>query len=114
MSMEQARRYPILAAACGPANSIQGASYLSRLSIGLSGCIVREKNGEVTAGPDVVGFEITEKTLGFGGSILPLEKIAGTKPGTASMGIVEIEDVPVQYQPNNTNCVTIKTAEEWE
>lgn len=31
MTMEHARRYPILTIACGPTNSIRGASYLSRL-----------------------------------------------------------------------------------
>ncbi|MFR0706285.1 MAG: hydantoinase/oxoprolinase N-terminal domain-containing protein [Eggerthella lenta] len=30
MTMEHARRYPILTIACGPTNSIRGASYLSR------------------------------------------------------------------------------------
>lgn len=32
MTMEYARRYPILTIACGPTNSIRGASYLSHLS----------------------------------------------------------------------------------
>lgn len=32
MTMEYARRYPILTIACGPTNSIRGASYLSRLN----------------------------------------------------------------------------------
>ena len=31
MTMEHARRYPILTVACGPTNSIRGASYLSQL-----------------------------------------------------------------------------------
>lgn len=31
MTMEHARRYPILTVACGPTNSIRGASYLSNL-----------------------------------------------------------------------------------
>ena len=31
MTMDYARRYPILTIACGPTNSIRGASYLSRL-----------------------------------------------------------------------------------
>ena len=31
MTMENARKYPILTIACGPTNSIRGASYLSRL-----------------------------------------------------------------------------------
>lgn len=32
MSIEEARRYPVLTIACGPTNSIRGAGYLSRLS----------------------------------------------------------------------------------
>lgn len=32
MTMEYARRYPILTVACGPTNSIRGASYLSKLN----------------------------------------------------------------------------------
>lgn len=32
MTMEHARKYPILTVACGPTNSIRGASYLSNLS----------------------------------------------------------------------------------
>ena len=32
MSLEEARRYPVLTIACGPTNSIRGASYLSRIS----------------------------------------------------------------------------------
>ena len=32
MTMEYARRYPILTIACGPTNSIRGASYLSKLN----------------------------------------------------------------------------------
>ena len=31
MTMEHARRYPILTIACGPTNSIRGASYLIHL-----------------------------------------------------------------------------------
>ena len=112
MTMDFARRYPILTIACGPTNSIRGASYLSRLhdavvidvggtttdfgviqhdfpressfaatiggvrtnfrmpdviSIGLGGgSVVREENGEITVGPDSVGYQITEKALVFG------------------------------------------------
>lgn len=35
MTMEQARLYPILTIACGPTNSIRGASYLSQLQDGI-------------------------------------------------------------------------------
>jgi N-methylhydantoinase A/oxoprolinase/acetone carboxylase beta subunit len=131
MSMEQARRYPILTVACGPTNSIRGASYLSRLSnalvidiggtttdfgilqngfpressvavtiggvrtnfrmpdvisIGLGGgSIVREANGEVTVGPDSVGFEISEKALVFGGDTITATDIA-VRLGLAAVG----------------------------
>jgi N-methylhydantoinase A/oxoprolinase/acetone carboxylase beta subunit len=131
MSMEQARKYPILTIACGPTNSIRGASYLSRLSnavvidiggtttdfgilqngfpressvavtiggvrtnfrmpdvisIGLGGgSIVREKDGEVTVGPDSVGYRLTEKALIFGGDTLTATDIA-VRLGLARVG----------------------------
>lgn len=68
MTMEHAHRYPVLTVACGPTNSIRGASYLSSLkdavvvdvggtTIGLGGSIVRVKpDGSVTVGPDSVGY----------------------------------------------------------
>lgn len=117
MSVEYAKRYPILTIACGPTDSIRGAAFLTNMkeaivvdiggtttdvgvltngfpresmvaveigkvrtnfrmpdiiSIGLGGgSIVREKeNGEVTVGPDSVGFRVTEKALCFGGDTL--------------------------------------------
>jgi N-methylhydantoinase A/oxoprolinase/acetone carboxylase beta subunit len=131
MSMEQARRYPILTVACGPTNSIRGASFLSSLSnalvidiggtttdfgilqngfpressvavtiggvrtnfrmpdvisIGLGGgSIVREDHGEVTVGPDSVGYQITEKALVFGGDTLTATDIA-VRLGLADVG----------------------------
>jgi len=131
MGREQARRYPILTVACGPTNSIRGASYLSQLSdalvidiggtttdfgilrkgfpresgvavtiggvrtnfrmpdvisIGLGGgSIVREANGEVTVGPDSVGYGITEKALVFGGDTVTATDVA-VRLGLASVG----------------------------
>jgi N-methylhydantoinase A/oxoprolinase/acetone carboxylase beta subunit len=131
MSMELARKYPILTIACGPTNSIRGASYLSRLSnavvidiggtttdfgilqngfpressvavtiggvrtnfrmpdvisIGLGGgSIVREQNGEVTVGPDSVGYQLAEKALVFGGDTLTATDIA-VRLGLAKVG----------------------------
>jgi N-methylhydantoinase A/oxoprolinase/acetone carboxylase beta subunit len=123
MTMEQARKYPILTIACGPTNSIRGASYLENmkdaividvggtttdigviqggfpresgvavtiggvrtnfrmpdvLSIGLGGgSIVRvSDNGDITIGPDSVGYEITQKSRVFGGDILTATDIA--------------------------------------
>ncbi len=131
MTMDFARRYPILTIACGPTNSIRGASYLSRLhdavvidvggtttdfgviqhdfpressvsatiggvrtnfrmpdviSIGLGGgSIVREENGEITIGPDSVGYQITEKALVFGGNTITATDIA-VRLGMAKVG----------------------------
>lgn len=131
MTMEYARRYPVLTIACGPTNSIRGASYLSSLtdavvvdvggtttdlgmlqkgfpressvavtiggvrtnfrmpdivSIGLGGgSIVREKDGEITVGPDSVGYRITEKALVFGGDVLTATDIA-VRLGMADIG----------------------------
>ena len=45
MTMEHARRYPILTVACGPTNSIRGASYLSNLK----NAIVVDVGGTTTA-----------------------------------------------------------------
>ena len=44
MTMEHARRYPILTIACGPTNSIRGASYLS----GIEDAIVIDVGGTTT------------------------------------------------------------------
>jgi len=132
MTMEHARRYPILTIACGPTNSIRGADYLCSLkesvvldvggtttdigviqngfpresgvavtiggvrtnfrmpdviSIGLGGgSIVRQlENGEVTVGPDSVGYLITEKALVFGGEVLTATDLA-VAAGMCSLG----------------------------
>ena len=134
MTMEHARRYPILTIACGPTNSIRGASYLSKLenalvidvggtttdlgviqngfpressiavtiggvrtnfrmpdvvTIGLGGgSVVREKaDGTVTVGPDSVGYEISRKSLIFGGDTITATDIA------VRLGMVELGDV---------------------
>jgi len=131
MTMEYAQKYPVLTIACGPTNSIRGASYLSNLSnaividvggtttdlgmiqqgfpressvavtiggvrtnfrmpdivsIGLGGgSIVREKDGEITVGPDSVGYRITEKALVFGGDTLTATDIC-VRLGMADVG----------------------------
>ena len=105
MTMEHARRYPILTIACGPTNSIRGASYLSRrddaividvggtttdlgvLSHGFpreSGVAVAD-DGSVTVGPDSVGYAITERALVFGGDTMTATDIA-VRLGMASVG----------------------------
>ena len=132
MTMEYARRYPILTIACGPTNSIRGASYLSQIenaividvggtttdfgiiqngfpressiavtiggvrtnfrmpdvvSIGLGGgSIVREQNGNITIGPDSVGYLITKEALVFGGNTMTTTDIA------VRLGMVDIGD----------------------
>ena len=133
MTMDHARKYPILTVACGPTNSIRGASYLSNLSdavvvdvggtttdlgviqnsfpressvavtiggvrtnfrmpdvisIGLGGgSIVRvTPDGEVTVGPDSVGYDITNKALVFGGDVITSTDVA------VRLGMVELGD----------------------
>ena len=132
MTMEHARKYPILTIACGPTNSIRGASYLSKIrnaividvggtttdfgviqngfpressvavtiggvrtnfrmpdivSIGLGGgSIVRQlPDGQVTVGPDSVGYQITSKALVFGGDTVTATDIA-VRLGMAQVG----------------------------
>lgn len=133
MTMDYARKYPILTVACGPTNSIRGASYLSNLSdavvvdvggtttdlgviqngfpressvavtiggvrtnfrmpdvisIGLGGgSIVRvTPDGEVTVGPDSVGYDITNKALVFGGDVITATDVA------VRLGMIELGD----------------------
>lgn len=141
MTMEHAQRYPILTVACGPTNSIRGASYLSELkdaividvggtttdvgviqtgfpressvavtiggvrtnfrmpdvtSIGLGGgSIVKvDENGDVTVGPESVGYAITEKAMVFGGNVMTATDIA-VRLGMADIGDREkVKDIP--------------------
>ena len=115
MTMDYARRYPILTIACGPTNSIRGASYLSRLrdavvidvggtttDLGViqhgfpreSGVAVtiggvrtnfRMPDVTVTVGPDSVGYRITEEALCFGGTVCTATDIA-VRLGMAELG----------------------------
>jgi N-methylhydantoinase A/oxoprolinase/acetone carboxylase beta subunit len=131
MNAETAHKYPIFTIACGPTNSIRGASYLSQfndaiiidvggtttdigilqhgfpressaavtiggvrtnfrmpdvVSFGLGGgSIIREKDGNVTVGPDSVGYQITKKALVFGGDVLTATDIA-VRLGLAQIG----------------------------
>lgn len=101
MTMEHARRYPILTVACGPTNSIRGASYLSNLKNAIvvdvggtttdlgGGSIVRVRSdGSVTVGPDSVGYEITKKALVFGGDVMTATDIA-VRCGLTDLGDAE-------------------------
>jgi len=133
MSVEYAKRYPILTIACGPTNSIRGAAFLTNMrnaivvdiggtttdvgvltngfpresmvaveiggartnfrmpdiiSVGLGGgSLVRvQENGEVTVGPDSVGYRVTEKALCFGGDTLTATDIVVAKGMTEGVG----------------------------
>ncbi len=56
------------------------------ISIGLGGgSIVRMKDGEISIGPDSVGYEITEKALVFGGDITTVSDVV-VRLGLAEMG----------------------------
>ena len=143
MTMDHARKYPILTVACGPTNSIRGASYLSNLSdavvvdvggtttdlgviqngfpressvavtiggvrtnfrmpdvisIGLGGgSIVRvTPDGEVTVGPDSVGYDITNKALVFGGDVITATDVA-VRLGMVELGDASLADsIPIE------------------
>ncbi|WP_010255589.1 hydantoinase/oxoprolinase N-terminal domain-containing protein [Treponema primitia] len=101
MSAETARKYPILTIACGPTNSIRGASYLSKVNdaiiIDVGGTTTdigilhngfpRESSVAVTIGgvrtnfrmPDVVSF-------GLGGGSIIREKDGAVSIGPDSVG----------------------------
>lgn len=133
MSIEYTNKFPILTVACGPTNSIRGASFLTDikdaivvdiggtttdigvivnqfpressqaadvggvrtnfrmpdiLALGLGGgSIIREVNGEIKIGPDSVGYELTKKSLIFGGDTLTATDIA------VRLGQVELGDI---------------------
>lgn len=132
MSAEYAQRYPILTIACGPTNSIRGASYLSQnrnaivldvggtttdigvimsgfpresslavtiggartnfrmpdiTAIGVGGgTLVKKEGDKVVVGPESVGYQITEKSLIFGGDTLTTSDIA------VRLGMMELGD----------------------
>jgi len=132
MSAEYAQRYPILTIACGPTNSIRGASYLSQsqnaivldvggtttdigvimngfpresslavtiggartnfrmpdiTAIGVGGgTLVKQEGDKVIVGPESVGYQITEKSLIFGGDTLTTSDIA------VRLGLLDLGD----------------------
>ncbi|MBF9016587.1 MULTISPECIES: hydantoinase/oxoprolinase N-terminal domain-containing protein [unclassified Oceanispirochaeta] len=132
MNIDYAVEYPILTIACGPTNSIRGASFLSgkedaivldvggttsdigvikggfpresslaveiggartnfRMpdlnSIGLGGgTIIHQTENDFTIGPESVGYQITDKSLVFGGKILTATDII------VRLGMAEIGD----------------------
>ena len=93
MTMEHARRYPILTIACGPTNSIRGASYLSKLKnalvIDVGGTTTdlgviqngfpRESSIAVTIGGVRTNFRMPDVvTIGLGGGSIVREKPDGS------------------------------------
>lgn len=93
MTMEYARRYPILTIACGPTNSIRGASYLSRLQnaivIDVGGTTTdlgviqngfpRETSVAVTIGGVRTNFRMPDViSIGLGGGSIVREREDGT------------------------------------
>lgn len=131
MSIDYSINYPILTIACGPTNSIRGASFLSGYadaivldvggttsdvgvirqgfpresslaveiggartnfrmpdlnSLGLGGgTLVKIEDGNISIGPESVGYKITEEALIFGGNTLTATDIA-VKLGMADLG----------------------------
>jgi N-methylhydantoinase A/oxoprolinase/acetone carboxylase beta subunit len=93
MTMEHARRYPILTIACGPTNSIRGASYLSKIKnaivIDVGGTTTdfgviqngfpRESSVAVTIGGVRTNFRMPDIiSIGLGGGSIVREKPDGT------------------------------------
>ena len=93
MTMEHARRYPILTVACGPTNSIRGASYLSRLQnaivIDVGGTTTdlgviqngfpRESSVAVTIGGVRTNFRMPDVlSIGLGGGSIVRQRPDGT------------------------------------
>ena len=93
MTMEHARRYPILTVACGPTNSIRGASYLSHLQnaivIDVGGTTTdfgviqngfpRESSVAVTIGGVRTNFRMPDVvSIGLGGGSIVRQRPDGT------------------------------------
>lgn len=93
MTMEHARRYPILTVACGPTNSIRGASYLSSLQnaivIDVGGTTTdlgviqngfpRESSVAVTIGGVRTNFRMPDVvSIGLGGGSIVRERPDGS------------------------------------
>ena len=102
MTMEHARRYPVLTIACGPTNSIRGASYLSRIDdavvidVGgtttdlgvLSRGFPRESGVAVTIGGVRTSFRMPDvASVGLGGgSVVRVADDGGVSVGSDSVG----------------------------
>ena len=111
MTMEHARRYPILTVACGPTNSIRGASYLSSLKdaivVDVGGTTTdlgviqngfpRESSVAVTIGGVRTNFRMPDViSIGLGGGSIVRVKPDGSvtvAPDIAvRLGMVELGD----------------------
>ena len=102
MTMEHARRYPILTVACGPTNSIRGASYLSQLKdaivVDVGGTTTdlgviqngfpRESSVAVTIGGVRTNFRMPDViSIGLGGgSIVRVREDGSVTVGPDSVG----------------------------
>lgn len=101
MSMNFARRYPILTIACGPTNSIRGASYLSQMKnaavIDVGGTTTdvgmiqngfpRESSVAVTIGGVRTNFRMPDIiSIGLGGGSIVREKDGKVTVGPDSVG----------------------------
>ena len=113
MTMEHARRYPILTIACGPTNSIRGASYLSSLQnaivIDVGGTTTdlgviqngfpRESSVAVTIGGVRTNFRMPDVySIGLGGGSIVRQHEDGTVTvrdrDTMTQVRVKVDDLP--------------------
>lgn len=111
MTMEQARRYPVLTIACGPTNSIRGASYLSSkkdavvIDVGgtttdigvIQNGFPRESSVAATIGGVRTNFRMPDVlSIGLGGGSIVREKTDGTVTvGPDSVGYRITEEAKV-------------------
>jgi N-methylhydantoinase A/oxoprolinase/acetone carboxylase beta subunit len=110
MSAEYTRRYPILTVACGPTNSIRGASFLSRkrdavvLDVGgttsdigvISKGFPRESSLAVDIGGARTNFRMPDLvSIGLGGGSIVREEEGGITVGPDSVGYLLTEKAVV-------------------
>lgn len=75
------------------------------LSVALGGgSRVRSADGEVTVGPDSVGYRLTSEALCFGGSTLTLSDVA-VRIGRAAMGTVPVDSIGEAVAKEATACI---------
>lgn len=100
MIADYAREYPILTVACGPTNSIRGASYLTSLKNALvvdigeityvgviQNCFPRESSVALTIGGVRTNFRMTDViSIGLSGGSIVREKDGKITVGPESVG----------------------------